>query len=97
MSHTLKKVSLKELHEFVHTRIKMVSDRMKARYDHEADTEGFHEGQLVLLYNPQRKKRCSVINNHREWSGNYKAHCCSTQLDAELTTNRRNHIDKQQQ
>ena len=33
----------------------MVSDRMKARYDRTANTEGFQEGQLVLLYNPQRK------------------------------------------
>ena len=34
----------------------MVSVRMKARYDRAANTEGFPEGQLVLLYNPQRKK-----------------------------------------
>ena len=34
----------------------MASDRMKARYDRAANTEGFHEGQLVLVYSPTSKK-----------------------------------------
>ena len=42
-TYTGKEESLNELHEFVRTRIKMVSDRKKARYDREANTEGFHE------------------------------------------------------
>ena len=37
----------------------MVSARMKARDDRAANTEGFQVGQLVLLYNPQRKKGLS--------------------------------------
>ena len=37
----------------------MVSDRMKDKYDCVANTKGFHEGQLVLFYNPKRKKGIS--------------------------------------
>ena len=50
---------LNELHEFVRTRIKMVSDRIKASYGRAANTAVFYEGQLVLLYNPKRKKGLS--------------------------------------
>ena len=36
-------------------RLAMVSDRMKARYKPQvANTVGFREGQLVLVYNPQQ-------------------------------------------
>ena len=42
-TYTGKEDSLNGLHEFVRTRIKMVSDRMKARYDSAANTESFHE------------------------------------------------------
>ena len=58
-TYARKEQSINELHEFVRTRIKMVSDRMKARYDLAANTKDFQEGQLVLLYNPQRKKGLS--------------------------------------
>ena len=58
---TGKEESLNELHEFVRTRIKMVSNRMKARYERATNMEDFHEGQLVLLYNLQRKKRLSKL------------------------------------
>ncbi|GBP11482.1 hypothetical protein EVAR_100772_1 [Eumeta japonica] len=34
----------------------MTSDKMKARYDLAANSDGFTEGQLVQPYNPQRKK-----------------------------------------
>ena len=51
-TYTGKEKSLNELHKFVCTRIKMVSDRMKARCDRSANREDFHELQLVLLYNP---------------------------------------------
>ena len=53
------------------TRIKMVSDGMKGRYHHAANTEGFHEGQLVLLYNPQRKRGLSP-KLQTSWDGPYK-------------------------
>lgn len=62
---------LNELHNFVRTRIKMTSDKMKARYDMAANTEGFTEGQLVLLFNPQRKKGLSPkLQTH--WEGPYR-------------------------
>ena len=49
----------------------MTSDRMKARYDCAANTEGFQEGQLVLHYNPQRKKGLS-LKLQNNWDGPYK-------------------------
>ena len=49
----------------------MVSDRMKASYDRAASTEGFKEGQLVLLYNPQRKKGLSS-KLQTSWDRPYK-------------------------
>ena len=48
--YTGKEQSLKS--KFVRTRIKMVSDRMKASYDRAVNAEGFQEGQLV----PHREK-----------------------------------------
>ena len=51
--------------------MKMVSDRMKARYDRAANTEWFHERQLVLLYNPQWKKGLSP-KLQTSWDGPYK-------------------------
>ena len=38
----------------------MVRDSVKATYDRAANTESFQEEQLVLLYNPQRKKVLST-------------------------------------
>ena len=70
-TYTGKEDSLNELHEFVSTRIRIVSDRMKARYDCAANTEGFHEGQLVLLYNLQRKKGLSP-KIQTSWDEPYK-------------------------
>ena len=49
----------------------MISDRMKARYDRAANTEGFHEGQLFLLYNSQRKKGLSP-KLQTSWDEPYK-------------------------
>ena len=70
MPHTLEKRILhEELHEFVCTRIKI--DRMKAMYDRVANTKDFHEGQLVVLYNPQRKKGLSP-KLQISWDGPYK-------------------------
>ena len=40
-------------------RIIMVSDKMKGRYERATNTVGFHEGQLLLFYNPTRKKGSS--------------------------------------
>ena len=40
-------------------RTKIMSDKMKAKYDNAMNSEDFIEGDWVLLYNPQRKKRLS--------------------------------------
>ena len=40
-------------------------------YDRAANTEGFHEGQLVLLYNPQKKKGL-YHKLQASWDGPYK-------------------------
>ncbi|XP_075151768.1 uncharacterized protein LOC142225842 [Haematobia irritans] len=60
-----------EVHESVRNKIKMVSNRMKARYDRAVNTEGFQEEELVLLFNPQRKKGlCPKLQT--QWEGPYK-------------------------
>lgn len=62
---------LDEVHQFVRQRTQIESDKMKARYDLKANTEGFHEGQLVLFYNPQRKKGLSP-KLQTNWEGPYE-------------------------
>ena len=49
----------------------MVSDRVKARYDRAANTENFYVVQLVLFYNPTRKKG-SFPNMQSSWEGLHK-------------------------
>lgn len=63
--------SMLETHALVRNRIKIVSDRMKAQYDVRANHGGFVEGDLVWLYNPQRKKRLSP-KLIPVWEGPYK-------------------------
>ena len=43
--------------------------KMKARYDCAANT--MHKGQMVLLYNPKRKKGLSP-KLQTNWDGHYK-------------------------
>ena len=43
---------------------------MKASYDGAANTEGFLEGQLVVLYSPQRKNGLSP-KLQTSWDGPY--------------------------
>ncbi|KAI8117886.1 hypothetical protein CVS40_10318 [Lucilia cuprina] len=62
----------------------MTSDKMKARYDRAVNSEGFSEGQLVLLYSPHRKKvylpnckptgkdRMWLLTNKTTWSTEYR-------------------------
>ena len=64
------KESLNELHELGGTLIKMVNDRMKARYDPAANMEDFRE-ELVIVYNPKRRKILS-LNLQASWDGPYK-------------------------
>ncbi|KAK9874500.1 hypothetical protein WA026_002851 [Henosepilachna vigintioctopunctata] len=47
------------------------TDRMKTRYDLKANSVRFKEGDLVWLYNPQRKKGLSPKLT-QAWEGGYK-------------------------
>jgi transposase InsO family protein len=64
------KEELNEIHQFVREKTGLSSDRSKARYDTRANNRGFEEGQLVWLYNPQRKKGLSP-KFQPEWEGPY--------------------------
>ncbi len=59
-----------EIHEHVRRNIQQNSDRSKARYDLRATDKGFEEGNLVWLYNPQRKKGKSP-KLQSNWEGPY--------------------------
>ena len=52
-------------------KIAIVNDRMTARYDHTANTEGFRKGQLVLLSNPTKTKRL-YLKLQTSFDGPYK-------------------------
>nr|CAD7260240.1 unnamed protein product [Timema shepardi] len=62
---------LAEVHQFARTRIKINSDRMKTRYDLRANDRNFSAGDLVWLYNPQKKKGISP-KLQRKWEGPYE-------------------------
>ena len=63
--------NMDELHQLVRDRIQIISNKMKERYDAAANSEGFQEGQLVLLYNPRRRKGlCPKLQTN--WEGPYK-------------------------
>jgi hypothetical protein len=61
---------LNEVHQAVRVNIKLKSDKMKTRFDGAANSDGFHEGDLVLLYNPLRKKGLSP-KLQGNWDGPY--------------------------
>jgi hypothetical protein len=44
------------IHHFARQQLKMVSDRMNARYDQLAKSAGFQEGDRVWLYHPTRRR-----------------------------------------
>lgn len=50
---------LLDIHELVRKKMDIASDRMKTRYDLKANSTGFHQGDKVWLWNPQRKKGIS--------------------------------------
>lgn len=62
---------LDEVHQRVRHVIENASDRMKTRYDLRSNSSGFHEGDLVWLYNPQRRKGRSP-KLQKDWEGPYK-------------------------
>ena len=66
------KITQQEYSSIAHlVRIAITSDRMKARYERVANPEVFHEGQLVLFYNPMRKKGL-FPKLQTSWDGPYK-------------------------
>ncbi|CAD7002032.1 unnamed protein product [Ceratitis capitata] len=62
---------LREVLAFARQRTQVMSDKMKARYDKPMNSEGFQNGDLVLLYNPQRKRGFSP-KLQCNWEGPYK-------------------------
>lgn len=61
---------LHDIHSFARQHIKVASVRMKARYDHLANSAGFQEGDRVWLYRPTRTKGKSP-KLLRSWEGPY--------------------------
>ena len=61
---------LEQVQEFARSHLKLVSDRMKERYDSSADGTLLERGDPVWLYNPQRKKGKSPKLT-RPWQGPY--------------------------
>ena len=61
---------LRNVHELVRNQTTISSYRMKARYDRKASSGGFKVGDLVWLYNPQRKKGRSP-KLQQPWEGPY--------------------------
>jgi transposase InsO family protein len=60
--------AMHSIHDLTRSHILVASDRMKTRYDLKANVAGFHEGDLVWLFNRQRKKgRCPKLQP--SWEG----------------------------
>ncbi|POS82547.1 hypothetical protein EPUL_004988, partial [Erysiphe pulchra] len=59
------------IHEKVRQNLQIASDRMKTRYDSKAAEGGFEAGDLVWLYNPQRRRGFSP-KLQKDWEGPYK-------------------------
>lgn len=59
------------IHERVRQNLQIASDRMKTRYDSKAAEGGFKAGDLVWLYNPQRRRGLSP-KLQKDWEGPYK-------------------------
>ena len=59
------------VHEFVRDNIDIASGRMKKRYDRRCNSSGFQQGDLVWLYQPQRKKGLSP-KLQSSWDGPFE-------------------------
>lgn len=59
-----------DMHELVRSHLQIASDRMKKRYDTQAEEGGFKEGDKVWLHNPKRQKGYSP-KLQRAWEGPY--------------------------
>lgn len=62
---------IEAIHQNTRMQSQLKSDKMKARYDYAANCEGFEEGELVMLYNPKRRKGLSP-KLQTCWEGPYK-------------------------
>ncbi|GBM14111.1 hypothetical protein AVEN_60949-1 [Araneus ventricosus] len=61
---------LENVHAFVRERIKLVSERMKTRYDSRETYHHFKEGDLVWMHNPRRRRGLSP-KLQQNWEGPY--------------------------
>ena len=61
---------LEQIHEFARDHLRLISDRMKERYDSTAEVTLLQRGDPVWLYNPQRKKGVTP-KLMRPWQGPY--------------------------
>lgn len=57
-----------DIHELVRSHLQIASDRMKERYDIRAGEGGYKDGDLVWLYNPQRRRGLSP-KLQKAWEG----------------------------
>ncbi|OAD55775.1 hypothetical protein WN48_04409 [Eufriesea mexicana] len=57
---TTSRDEMEDLHHFVRQRTRRMSDKIKDRCDRGANSDGLKEGDLVLLFNPRRRKRLSL-------------------------------------
>jgi hypothetical protein len=62
---------LHNIHNYARKHLRLVSDRMKTRYDRAANCAGYQEGDNVWLYRPTRKKGRSP-KLQSSWEGPYK-------------------------
>ena len=61
---------IRDTHDLARERLKLASDKMKARYDLKANSSGFKDGDRVWFYNPKRKKGiCPKLTP--SWEGPY--------------------------
>ncbi len=59
------------IHDRVRTNIQVASDKMKERYDVQAVETGYQTGDLVWLFNPQRRRGYSP-KLQKSWEGPYE-------------------------
>ena len=60
-----------EIHERIRANVQDCSDRMKERYDVNAEKGGYREGDLVWLFDPKRRRGLSP-KVQRSWDGPYE-------------------------
>ncbi|KAJ8980194.1 hypothetical protein NQ317_014161 [Molorchus minor] len=71
-----------DIHDQVRSNIQSASDRMKETYDIGAQNDGYQSGDLVWLYNPQRRRGLSP-KLQTLWEGPYEVLPVSTTSSTE--------------